>query len=123
MRNATVKSTIAFKQLLLFLVGLMMGGTSPRASEIYSTINECSIRPATLCADMNLEHANLHGANLARADLSRATLNGADLRAAKLDRANMQRTFVLRKCKIITSSLLPPDILSNRRSAGEPGNG
>ena len=70
----------------VFLVASTVGAAGP---EVARAVNGCPIRPATLCVEFNLEHAQLARADLSQAALSRANLSGADLQGADLRHADL----------------------------------
>lgn len=83
----TTPATMTKKPLRFLGVALLCctGATTAAAA----TVNDCPIRPATLCAQYDLRAAQLKGADLARADFSSSDLSGADLSGANLKSANM----------------------------------
>ena len=68
------------RMTLVGVVALYAAVTAAARAGEERVINGCVIRPAALCAGINLQNAKLAGAEFARADLSRADLSGADLR-------------------------------------------
>jgi hypothetical protein len=89
--SARLRSPFA---VVVFLVASTAGAAGP---DVARAVNGCPIRPATLCVEFNLEHAQLAKADLSQAALSRANLSGADLqgadlRYADLDGANLRGT-------------------------------
>jgi uncharacterized protein YjbI with pentapeptide repeats len=91
-----VLRTLAFAAACAAAGATAQVADSAPAAALRHSVNDCDIRPGTLCNRTDLSGADLAGCDLAYAsfaqsDLSGANLNNADLHSANLRDANLRR--------------------------------
>src|SRR5215472_8193654 len=63
--------------------------TSAAVAQSIRNVGGCSVRPGTICANMNLRGIDLSNANLRHSQFTRSVLAGANLSGANLDESNL----------------------------------